>query len=85
MTRVRYTESDGVLVSKPLLAVDKLVIVTLDTVRNMFFVTQHSDGTVLVQGEGVDTALLKKKAKNALKDLGVVFQDEVRTRKGEAQ
>jgi len=83
MTRVRYVVEGNNLVSKPLLALDKMVIVTLDTVENHFYVTNKEDGSVLAQGEGVDTATLKKRAKSALKQLGVVFQDEIRVRKGD--
>lgn len=81
MTRIRYVENNGVLTSKPLLAGTELVTVEIDTVGNVYSIKRENDGTVISQGNAVDVNLLKKKAKLALKALGVVFNDEVR-RKG---
>lgn len=80
MVRIRYTENSGVLTSKPLLALDKLVVVQLDTVLNTFKITNQANNETLATGTAVDTISLKKAAKNTLKQFGVVFQDEVRRR-----
>ena len=80
MVRIRYTDNSGVLVSKPLLALNKLVVVTLNTTNNTYNIIDSTTNVVLTKGTTTDTVTLKKKAKQALKELGVVFQDEVRRR-----
>lgn len=82
MTRIRYTQpSEGILVSRPLIAGEHLVTVTIDTINNNFKV--HNESGTLAHGEALDVAQLKKKAKLAAAQLGVVFQDEVRRRGSE--
>ena len=80
MVRIRYTENNGVLRSKPILANTELVEVVIDTVANSFSIHTVSEGDPRASGNAVDTNVLKKKAKAALKTLGVVFDDEVRNR-----
>jgi hypothetical protein len=87
MVRIRYTVStgSGLLTSKPVLALDKLLVVNLDTVNNTFTVVNQTNGLVVANGKANDTVALKKNAKQALRQLGVVFQDEVRRRTSETE
>lgn len=82
MTRIRYTESNGVLRSRPLVAGERLVNIVIDTINNRYLIT--SGELNLASGTAVDVAVLKKKAKESAKQLGVVFQDEVRRRESGA-
>lgn len=80
MIRISYKVEGTILRSKPLLANLELVEVVIDTVNNSFSIHTYPDGDPRATGEAVDTQVLKKKVKAALKGMGVIFQDEVRRR-----
>lgn len=86
MTRVRYKKLDteGLLVSSPMVAQNDMVTVTL-SLNTLTYAIVGTNSKVLKTGSGKNIQNLKKEAKEALKELNVVFQDEIRSRlKGES-
>jgi len=82
MTRVTYKRNeDGTLTnSKRLLAINKFVYVTIYP-NNAWQIEEVRDpGNELKFGVGIHLTETKKQVKKALIELGVQFQDEVRTR-----
>lgn len=67
------------VLSEPLLAGNTLVTITLNTKELKFNIT-NSTHDVIAQGTAVSQQMLRKQAKQAAKDVGVVFEDEVRPR-----
>jgi hypothetical protein len=81
MIRVRYNKVDsGLLMSNGILAVNDMVNVTLNPIT-MTMTIANSRNEVVRSGTSKTLAGLKMLAKSALKDLGVVFTDEIRPRK----
>lgn len=81
MVRLRYTKNEsGNLVTKDILVGKDLVKVTLYTSEYRYEVTS-STGETVSQGTAANFQELKKQAKLSLKELGVSFDDEVRTSK----
>ena len=79
MTRIRYKNVNGTLVSGNIIAGKTVVVVTISAdVPGHFYVTDMETQAVVAQGTGDSSQTLKIKAKRALRELGAVFQDEVR-------
>lgn len=86
VTRIRYTKTEGgLLVSKPMLASSGVITVTLDPSTNTYKVHSNGNATEPVDTGGADSLVkLKLMVKAKVKEMGVVFFDEVRTsKKGE--
>ena len=78
-TRIRYTNNNGVLVSKPMLSPAGELVVNISPDGS--FVINTTTGTIVnVENAKSDLAKAKKLAKEALKSLGVMFENEVRPR-----
>lgn len=84
-TRIRYTNVPGthVYTSKPMIAGNKSVVLNLMADTNMLIVVEEGNNTVLQQTTAKNFRDLKHKAKQILKDMGVVFGDEVRQKRTE--
>jgi hypothetical protein len=80
MTRVHYTYDGLVYTTKPILAGDDTVTVTIDA-KNGKYVIENSSNKVLVSGEGKNFHALKAAAKKDLANMGVVFSAELRSSK----
>ena len=81
MTRIRYfKEGNSVLYSKPMLAGNKHVTVHLFLDKNMYNIVSVDNPNDIISGTAVSTLLLKKAAKESLKQLGANFEDEIRTK-----
>lgn len=77
-TRLRFTkQSNGIMVSKEMLAKEAIVIVLIDPVT-MSFKIRTKEGAVLGQGAATKLAYVQKMIKKELKVMGVKFYDEVR-------
>ena len=84
-TRIRYKKNDSMLTSKPMLAGNDMVVVNLMPVDNKYVIVTLEDGRILASGEGKSANILKIRAKQALRDLGVQFADDVRVRDAEVE
>lgn len=83
MTRIRYTNVDGVLKSKPMMVSGRNVQVFINQ-SQMSFEVVDLDKNFVLAGDTSDTlSRLKILAKQSLKNLGMVFDDEVRRHKNE--
>ena len=83
MTRIRYIKANHLLISKkPILCSNKFVNVILN-VKDMTYsiVDANNEKSVIVEGTQPSIHQLKRKAKNALKQIGASFLDEVRGKK----
>lgn len=80
MTRIRYALNEsGVLVSKPMLAGQDLIVVNINPQSKMYTVTSVNTGNVLAQSKMyTNLTSVKLAAKNCVKLMGVVFDDEIR-------
>lgn len=84
MTRIRYKNNDGVLVStREMLLNDKLVTVTIDTTVNpVSYSVTDTEGNVVLSGtSNAGLHLAQKLVKQELKKAGMNFSDEVRQKK----
>lgn len=79
MTRIRYVNREGVLVSKSMVAGSEAVVVTINTLTRTMTLDTVS-GKNLFSATSTSVAKLKNLAKKELKNIGVVFSDEVRNR-----
>jgi hypothetical protein len=80
-TRIRYTkQADGKLLSKEFFPTTKHnnVKVLLDPSKLSFEVVTLESNEVVASGSANDLAMLKKAAKESLKQLGIVFATESR-------
>ena len=82
-TRIRYSQVPNTLTftSKPLIAGTKVVVVNLMGDTNTLTVVENDTSVILHQETGKSLRNLKKRAKQLLKDMGVVFQDEIRQKR----
>lgn len=79
MTRITYTEVNGLLKSKPMLCKTDNVIVSIDVKNLEAVITSLNTVQPLKALKSTkDLNNLKKSVKQALNSLGVVFKDEVR-------
>ena len=79
MTRVRYAFSNGLLVSKPMIAGLDLIKVSINPTNFSYTITSANSGNVLAQStEYTSLSAVKMAAKTCSKVLGVAFSDEVR-------
>ena len=80
MVRVTYKDGpDNSLVnSKPIIAETQTVDVTIFSDHSFWILSESKEE--LSKGQGKTLALAKKLVKDSLKGLGVVFQEEVRSR-----
>ncbi len=78
ITRVRYNNNNGVLVSKPIVHENSQLLVHLRTQELNGDVLR--DGVVIGEFTGNSLAELKKQAKTTLSALGVQFGKETRKR-----
>lgn len=82
VTRIRYKrQEDGTLYSNPMLAGGILIIIMLNAEQMKFKVKNYDTKEDIVSGSATSITLLKLAAKNAAKETGVVFFDEVRSKK----
>jgi hypothetical protein len=81
MVRLTYTENNGLLTSKPVIANGNTVVVVIDPTNLRYKVTNLSGEHTFSDGHSTNLTELKKQAKKALKELGVAFTSEVRQRK----
>lgn len=83
MTRIRYTKQDNDLISQYILVNNTFVYVLLDPNLLVYEIWKTNDSNsdnVLKEGQAESLAKLKAKAKQALKELGASFSDEIRNR-----
>lgn len=78
MVRIRYSNENGFLKSKPIIAGTEVVTVVIDTVNKRVDINT-SDKNVFY-GYANTLSKLKILAKKELKNIGAVFGDEVRNR-----
>ena len=79
MTRIRYTNVEGVLVSKPLIAGTEVLTVYIDLECKTVDIRDTNNNNVF-SGFGATPSKLKAIAKRELKQFGVIFGDEIRRR-----
>jgi hypothetical protein len=79
MTRIRYTNVEGVLISKPVIAGTEVLTVFID-LNNLTMDIRSANNQTVTNGNAATVAKLKGMAKKELKSLGVIFNDEVRRR-----
>lgn len=81
ITRIRYfKEIDGSLVSPNMQAMDKVVKVRI--VNNTFSIVNASNNEFIMGGRSDTHYKLKMIIKQKLREMGVVFSDEVRKKAG---
>lgn len=89
MTRIRYKNDNGFLVSKPILAGTDLVEVVIHATDftfqiSKFLAPEHpilsTKESILFERDASTLTAAKRLAKAKLKELGAVFSDEVRTK-----
>jgi len=82
-TRIRYTklENGNLELTQPIVAGTDLLSLTLIPSELRFVITDSQNGGVVETGEAVSLQMLKLKAKRTLMSRGVVFSEEVRSRK----
>jgi hypothetical protein len=78
MTRVRYKNVNGVLVSNEILMGTNLVRVELNPETLYYNIADAK--TTYYNGNASNLQSLKRSAKQALKELGVNFKDEIRAK-----
>jgi hypothetical protein len=76
MTRVNYLSCNGMLVSQEILCGTKLVQIVIDPTILEYKIESETD--TLKTGQANTLTSLKKKAKQAVIDLGAKFHDELR-------
>ncbi len=81
MVRIRYTNVDGFLVSKPMVAGSDLITVILNPVAKTFKVqAEDNNATLFISEPHNSLSVLKIAAKAYVKGMGVNFEDEVRSK-----
>ena len=82
MTRIRYTEiNEGTeLLSKLNTTTFGVVVIRINLTKSAFSIATEV-GQELAKGEGTTRQNIMKKVKEALKQLGITFYDEVRLSK----
>ncbi len=85
MTRVNYKKENGLLISKPFLAGQGLVVVTIDPTTMTYKINHFETNAVLVSGRENTLHQLKIEAKFALGNLGVQFDEEARHHRPKAE
>ncbi len=81
ITRIRYETEKGVMKSvTPLLAKTTMITVTINLV-NMSYIIHDDNGIPLVGGSTTSKQKVLNEVKTKVKELGVVFHDEIRPRK----
>lgn len=78
MTRVRYKNINGLLVSSDILMGAAMVRVELNPQTLYYSIVD--DKSTYYNGSAESLTLLKRSAKQALKELGANFKDEIRNR-----
>lgn len=87
MIRIKYRkgrpeEGENKIVSEFLLfAKATPVVVEIDTKNNTFILLNYTNRAIILEGSAKSLSNVKRKAKNAVKKLGVKFHDELRTNK----
>jgi len=80
VTRLRYTEGNGILVSQPVFAKTQMVTAEIYLVSKYFVIKSDTDKQITNRIEFKTRAQAMKLVKQALKDLGVQFYSEARSR-----
>lgn len=78
MTRIKYQKANGWLFSQDFLCNTKIARISLDMENLRYYIISGKE--TLKEGKANTLASLKKKAKQAAKDLGATFYDEIRNR-----
>jgi hypothetical protein len=79
MTRIKYTKPiHGWIFSQQILCNTKIVVITLDLDTLTYHVMNGKEK--LKEGQANTLTSLKRKAKQAVKELGAFFYDEIRNR-----
>jgi hypothetical protein len=77
-TRIRYKETNGVLISNPMIMGADLITATI---TDTTYAITTQTGLLIAHGDVSNLAKAKKLVKNKIKGFGVPFDDEVRRRK----
>jgi hypothetical protein len=81
VTRIRYTLTDGMYISRPAYTRDgKEVVASYNPTTYEYYLVNRATGTTLDSGTGKDNHSVKKRIKLCLRKHGVVFSDEIRRR-----
>lgn len=81
ITRIRYKEENGVMTSvTPLLAKTMMVKVVINLIE-MSFVVYDDEGLPISGGSTTSKQKILNEVKKEIKNLGVLFHDEIRPRK----
>lgn len=81
ITRIRYKEENGIMTSvTPLLAKTMMVKVVINLIE-MSFVVYDDEGLPISGGSTTSKQKILNEVKKEIKNLGVLFHDEIRPRK----
>ena len=80
MTRLRYKKEDVWLYTMPFLCGLAFVQISIDPINLKYYINKISNDEELKTGTANTLVSLKKKAKQAVKDLGTTFYEEIRNR-----
>lgn len=78
MIRIKYTEIDKIHISDPMIGNGNLLIIVLD-IGKLKYTIENANRTIIFDKGSANTLdFLRRKAKKALQEQGVVFNSEVR-------
>lgn len=79
MTRIIYKKQNNILTNKyPILCNNKFLNVEINLNTLVYHISELTEN--LISGQGKNSADVKKRVKQYLKDSGVVFKDEIRNK-----